>query len=279
MADNKPEKSQNDSCKQERYSHGYESKFVEYLESRRVSKDAAFFLPHIKSGMSLIDCGCGPGTITIDLAGFVTPGHVVGVDFEENQINIAKKNALERRVPNVQFEVGDIYKLPFPDNTFDAAFAHTIFQHLEDPVKAAIEIHRVLKPGGIIGLREEDTAGFIISPFTPKFGELMKLYVKTWKHNGGDPYFARRQRAVLNEAGFVRVEASASAESYGTPESTRKMGEMMADYMHTHLETAVQLKWVDATTVETLTAEWRSWGKHPDAFFGVLFCEAVGWVK
>jgi ubiquinone/menaquinone biosynthesis C-methylase UbiE len=229
--------------------------------------------------MSLIDCGCGPGTITIDLAGFVTPGHVVGVDFEENQINIAKKNALERRVPNVQFKVGDIYKLPFPDNTFDAAFAHTIFQHLEDPVKAAIEIHRVLKPGGVIGLREEDTAGFIISPFTPKFGELMKLYVKTWKHNGGDPYFARRQRAVLNEAGFVRVEASASAESYGTPESTRKMGEMMADYMHTHLETAVQLKWVDATTVETLTAEWRSWGKHPDAFFGVLFCEAVGWVK
>jgi hypothetical protein len=31
--------------------------------------------------------------------------------------------------------------------------------------------------------------------------------------------------------------------------------------------------------VETLTAEWRSWGEHPDAFFGVLFCEAVGWVK
>jgi len=61
---------------------------------------------------------------------------------------------------------------------------------------------------------------------------------------------------VLNEAGFVRVEASASAESYGTPESTRKMGEMMADYMHTHLETAIQLNWIDATTVETLTAEW-----------------------
>ena len=279
MADNTPEKYRNDAGKEERYSHGYESKFVEYLESRKVSKDAAFFLPHIKSGMSLIDCGCGPGTITIDLAESITPGRVVGIDFEENQINIAKKNAIERRIPNVKFQVGDIYRLPFPDNSFDAAFAHTIFQHLEDPVKAAIEIHRVLKPGGIIGLREEDTAGFIISPFTPKFGELMKLYVKTWKHNGGDPYFARQQRAVLNEAGFVRVEASASAESYGTTESTRKMGEMMADYMKTHLETAIQLNWVDVTTVETLTAEWRSWGEHPDAFFGVLFCEAVGWVK
>jgi ubiquinone/menaquinone biosynthesis C-methylase UbiE len=279
MVDKTPEKSQNDSGKQERYTHGYESKFVDYLESRKVSKDAAFFVPHIKSVMSLIDCGCGPGTITIDLAKFIAPGHVVGIDFEENQINIAQKNALERKVPNVKFEVGDIYKLPYPDNSFDAAFAHTIFQHLEDPVKAAIEIHRVLKPGGIIGLREEDTAGFIVSPFTPKFGELMKLYVKTWKHNGGDPYFARRQRAVLNEAGFVRVEASASAESYGTPESTRKMGEMMADYMRTHLETAIQLNWVDKTTVETLTAEWRSWGEHPDAFFGVLFCEAVGWVE
>jgi len=279
MTDNTRERSQSESGKKERYTHGYESKFVEYLEGREVSKDAAFFQRHLKSGMSIIDCGCGPGTITIDLAGFITPGHVVGIDLEENQINLARDHALEQKVSNVRFEVGDIYKLPFPDNTFDAAFGHTVLQHLADPVKAAIEIHRVLKPDGIFGVREEDTAGFIISPFTPKFEELMKLYVRTWKHNGGDPYFARRQRAVLNEAGFTRVEASASAESYGTPESTRKMGEMMADYMSTHLETAIQLNWVDAATVKTLTDEWRSWGEHPDAFFGVLFCEAVGWAK
>ncbi len=279
MADNTLERFQSESGKQERYTHGYESKFVEYLEGREVSKDAAFFQPHLNSEMSLIDCGCGPGTITIDLAGFITSGHVVGIDLEEKQINLAREHALERKVPNVKFEVGDIYELPFPDNTFDAAFAHTVLQHLVDPVKAAMEIHRVLKPGGIIGVREEDTAGFIISPFTPKFEELMELYVRTWKHNGGDPYFARRQRAVLHEAGFVRVEASASAESYGTPESTRKMGEMMAKYMYTHLDTAIQLNWVDAATVETLTAEWRSWGEHPDAFFGVLFCEAIGRVQ
>ena len=279
MADNTRERTQRESSKQERYTHGYESKFVEYLKGRKVSKDAAFFQPHLKSGMNLIDCGCGPGTITIDLAEFIKPGDVVGIDLDENQIKLAREHSLERKVSNVKFEVGDIYKLPFPDNTFDAAFAHTVLQHLVDPVKVAIEIHRVLKPGGIIGVREEDTASFIISPFTPKFDELMKLYVRTWKHNGGDPYFARRQRAVLNEAGFVRVEATASAESYGTPESTRQMGDMMADYMYTHLETAIQLNWVDSKKAKTLTTEWRSWGEHPDAFFGVLFCEAVGWVE
>jgi ubiquinone/menaquinone biosynthesis C-methylase UbiE len=279
LVDNTVDKSQMNFDKQEQYTHGYESKFVEYLQTRGVGRDAAFFLPHLNPGMSLIDCGCGPGTITIDLAGIINPGQTVVIDIEKSQIKLARMNATERKISNARFEVGDIYRLDFPDNFFDAAFAHTVFQHLVDPVKAAVEIHRVLKPGGIIGLREEDAAGFIISPFTPKFEKLMELYVRTWKHNGGDPYFARRQRAVLNEAGFARVEASATAESYGTPESTRKIGEMMAKYMDSHLETAIHLNWVNAATVEALTAEWRSWGEHPDAYFGFLFCEAIGWAK
>jgi ubiquinone/menaquinone biosynthesis C-methylase UbiE len=279
MTDKASEQPNGDSRKQGHYTHGYEDRFVDYLKGRTVNRDAAFFVRHLRSGMSLLDCGCGPGTISIDLAGFITPGQMVGIDIEVNQIILARNLARERGISNARFEVGDIYELPFPNNSFDAAFAHTVLQHLAAPVKAAREICRVLKPGGVFGVREEDTGGFIISPFTPKFHELMELYVRTWKENGGDPYFARRQRAVLREAGFVRVEGSASAESYGTSEATRKMGKMMAKNMYSSLETAIKLNWADSATVETLTSEWKTWGEHPDAFFAFVFCEAIGWTK
>ncbi len=59
---------------EERYTHGYSSGVVQYLADRTAVREAAFFLPHLCPGISLLDCGCGPGTITVDLAEVVTPG-------------------------------------------------------------------------------------------------------------------------------------------------------------------------------------------------------------
>jgi len=76
MADTISENNSKSSGKREIYSHGYDSKFIDYLKGRSIAQDAAFFVPNLSSGMSLLDCGCGPGSITIDLAEFVTPGQV-----------------------------------------------------------------------------------------------------------------------------------------------------------------------------------------------------------
>ena len=66
VTDSKIVKSEDKSGRRESYSHGYDSKFVDYLEGRTIANDAAFFLPHLKTGANLLDCGCGPGSITID---------------------------------------------------------------------------------------------------------------------------------------------------------------------------------------------------------------------
>ena len=274
---NTPQQPDTRSGQQEHYTHGYDTKFIEYLRGRKVSTEAAFLVPHLRSGMSLIDCGCGPGTITVGLAELVAPGQVVGIDIEGNQIDLARDHTLTRGVANVRFEVANIYELPFADHSFDAAYAHTVLQHLTDPVKALKEMRRVLKPGGVIGVREEDTGGVLFSPSTPTLDESMELYVRCWKHNGGDPYFARRHRAVLREAGFVRVEGMATCEYYGTPEATRAIGEVMARFIRSSIQTAVQLGWVDEATVEKIGAAWKSWGEHPDAYLAMVRCEAVGW--
>jgi SAM-dependent methyltransferase len=102
--------------------------------------------------MRLIDCGCGPGSITIDIARIVAPGEVVGIDRRQASLSDARTFARERGVANVAFEVANVYQLPFPDRSFDAAFACALLQHLAAPLAALKEIRRVLKPGGVIGI-------------------------------------------------------------------------------------------------------------------------------
>ena len=61
--------------------YGYDSPAVqEHYVGRSASPQVAFFMPHLESGMSLLDCGCGPGTITLGLAGAISPGQAVGIE-------------------------------------------------------------------------------------------------------------------------------------------------------------------------------------------------------
>jgi SAM-dependent methyltransferase len=72
-------------------------------------------------------------------------------------------------VANVRFEVADPYQLPFPDHSFDAAFAHAVLTHLREPVRALVEMRRTLRPGGIVGVSDWDFGAFLVSPVTPTF--------------------------------------------------------------------------------------------------------------
>jgi ubiquinone/menaquinone biosynthesis C-methylase UbiE len=79
--------------------------------------------------MSLIDCGCGPGTITIELAKAVVPGQVVGIDLEPKRIEQARTTAFKEGVNNIRFEVASVFELPFANDYFDAAFEHTLLSN------------------------------------------------------------------------------------------------------------------------------------------------------
>jgi ubiquinone/menaquinone biosynthesis C-methylase UbiE len=253
--------------------------FTKHLLERKAVEWAAFFLPHLRPGMSLIDCGCGPGTITLDFAELLAPAQVVGFDIAASHVERGRALAAERGVSNVRFEVADIYEIPFPDNSFDAAFAHTVLQHLKDPVRALREIHRVLKPGGVIGLREEDWDGLVVTPSTPLQRASLELIWKRWEQDSGSPFFARRHREVLREAGFSQVKASASSNCHGTPEATRHWGRATAQYiMEAHIANKIIEKgWADLATLKEMADAWRTWGEHPDAYWAMVWCEAVAW--
>lgn len=148
----------------EQYTMGYGPAATGIMAMRTAQTHAAFFLPKLKPGMSVLDCGCGPGTITIGFAEVVAPGQVVGTEIEESQVALARENASQRNIANARFEVADIYALPFESASFDAVFVSAVLSNLREPVRGLREAHRVLKPGGVIGIKEFDHGGDIFYP-------------------------------------------------------------------------------------------------------------------
>src|SRR5215468_6429208 len=106
------------------YTHGHHESVLRSHRWRTAENSAAYLLPSLRRGMSVLDVGCGPGTITVDLARRVAPGSVVGVDREEAPLVEARELAVD--VPNLEFVVGDVYALQFAGASFDLVHAHQV---------------------------------------------------------------------------------------------------------------------------------------------------------
>ena len=197
------------------YTHGYDSGFTLVQHAARTAeKQAAFLLPHLRPGMSLLDCGCGSGSITVGLARAVAPGQTVGVDISPMEIERAQARAASLGITDVHFLVGSIYALDFASSSLDVVFSHNVLEHLADPSWALAEMRRLLKPGGIIAIRDYDIGGVLVQPPERLLIDWLALLGKDWQRVSGDPRFARRLPQVLSTAGFVDLDVSASYDVF-----------------------------------------------------------------
>lgn len=259
------------------YSHGHHESVLRSHQWRTAANSAAYLLPHLTPGMRLLDVGCGPGTITLDLADHVAPGVVTAIDNVPDPLDVARATATARGDTTTSFEVGDVYALDFPDDTFDVVHAHQVLQHLTDPVAALVEMRRVCRPGGLVAVRDADYAAMVWHPADPRLDDWLALYEAVARGNGAEPDAGRRLLAWAHEAGFTDVTCSADTWCYASPEERRWWGQLWADRIRVSgvAEQALARGLASAERLEELAQGWLDWSASPDGWFAVVNGEVL----
>jgi len=235
----------------ENYMPGQTANSLAFMAARNLESHGAFLLPLLQRGFHVLDVGCGPGTITLDVAAKVFPGKVTGVDLADAPLENARRIAEGLEIVNANFHQASAYQLPFADDAFDVVFSHALFEHLRDPMQALREMYRVTRPDGFLALCSPDWDEFDLTPFSPEVAEALAAYRYLQEANGGNTRAGSQLPEWLAEAGFTVLEHRAWMEQYDDPRR-------IAEYMALQLE-----KSGEAVHAATL----RAWAKTPGAHF------------
>jgi ubiquinone/menaquinone biosynthesis C-methylase UbiE len=248
------------------YTHGHHDSVLRSHRNRTAENSAAYLLPLLRPGLDLLDVGCGPGTITHDLAARVAPGRVRGIDVVEAPLVEARAAGTGR-----EFAVGDVYALDDPDDSYDVVHAHQVLQHLSDPVAALREMRRVARPGGVVAVRDADYAGFTWYPYDERLDAWLALYRAVARGNDAEPDAGRRLLGWAHEAGFTDVTPSASIWYYATPETREWWGGSWAERILSSsiADQALDRGLATRDDLEAISAAWRRWAASPDGWFTV----------
>lgn len=261
----------------ESYTHGHHASVLRSHEWRTARNSAAYLIPELQAGRSVLDVGAGPGTITADLAEIVAPGAVTGVDYSAEIVAKANALAAERGLANLTFAVGDAYALALPGASVDVVHAHQVLQHLARPVDALREFRRVVRSDGVVAVRDVDYEGVVWYPQIPALDEWLEVYLSVHRGVSGEPAAGRRLKAWAREAGFTDITSSASLWLFETPEDRAWWGGSWAEraVSSAFADHAASLGIADHATLARIADGWRAWAADPDGWLLMPHAEVL----
>ncbi|MGY1887689.1 methyltransferase domain-containing protein [Blastococcus sp. SYSU DS0753] len=258
------------------YTHGHGEPVLQSHRWRTAENSAGYLLPALRRGLDLLDVGCGPGTITVDLAARVAPGRVLGLDVSPEPLDEAQAFAARAGVA-VIFAVGDVYSLDLPDASFDVVHAHQVLQHLTDPVAALREMARVCRPGGLIAVRDVDYAATTWFPADDGLDRWLALYQQVARRNGAEPDAGRRLVGWAHAAGLRDLTVSASAWCFATPAERKWWGTSWAGRAtaSSFAEQALAYGLATPEELQRIADAWLRWAGADDGWLGMLHGELL----
>ena len=156
-----------------------------------------------------LDVGCGGGDVTLELARRASAGRVVGIDLDEAKLEIARAEAREAGVDNVEYRREDLLSGDLGSG-YDIVHARFVLSHLVDPQAAVDRLVRTLRPGGVLVLTDIEKSATICEPPHPSCARYIELYVLAGRARGVDPDIGLRLPSILADAGCrpVRVNVA-----------------------------------------------------------------------
>jgi len=254
-------------------------------EVRTAENSAAYLLPKLQSmkesnpHLTLLDVGAGSGTISVSFAKLIPDGHVTGVDLNPNILPRARAVAEMAGVKNIEFQQGNVYKLPFADETFDVTFCHQVLIHIGTPWDALREMLRVTKRGGIVAAREGDYETECVWPELPELFKFHKLMAGLMSAGGGTPTAGRQLVSWALKAGVERSQITLSycTSSYHTPSDRKTCSQGLCDQLRggSLREKALKFGLGTENDFEEMAKALEEWAKRDDASLAMLHGEIL----
>src|SRR5579863_6505470 len=259
------------------YTHGHHDAVLRSHRWRTAANSAAYLLPGLASGQRMLDVGCGPGTLTVDLARHVAPGQVVAIDVAAKGVEEARSHAAESGATNTQFVVGDFREVDLEPASFDVVHAHQVLQHLANPVGALGAMRALAKPGGILAARDGDYSTFTWWPADPRLDRWREVYLAVARRNAAEPNAGRWLLHWARAAGLTDVDYTTSTWTFASVADRGWWADLWAErsVASTLAEQAVAYGIATPAELHDIAEGWKAWADHTDSVFIVVHGEIV----
>jgi len=160
----------------------------------------------LRPGMRCLDLGCGGGEGTFELAQLAAPGGlVVGIDFDEVKLALARQAAGERGLSNVEFRAANVNDWDEP-GAYDLVYSRTLLQHLSRPAELVRRMWAAVRDDGVIAVEDADFDGLFCHPPNGGFDFYRRMLPRACALNGGDSTIGRKLYQYFLQVGIPAPE-------------------------------------------------------------------------
>lgn len=225
-------------------------------------------------GKHFLDVGCGGGSVSLMVAQLAgANGNVTGIDFDNEIIKLAEKDATDKGINNISFRAMNVYDIDYAP-TFDMAYARFLLTHLTQPSLVIEKMIASLQTGGTIVIEDIDFSGHYCFPPSAAFNTYVDCFTKAAHNNNQDANIGLQLYEMLKGCNLHHVQFDVIQPVYNTgdgkwmayftfdkiKESILKQGLLIKDEFETILQ---QLKTFteDENTIISLPRIFRVWGR------------------